>query len=160
MEKKPIDAQRNDLYWMNYALKGAAKAASQDEVPVGAVLVADGAIIAQAYNKREQWHTPLGHAEMICLHQASQKLKSWRLSQATLYVTLEPCVMCAGALVQSRVSRLVFGAYDPKGGAAHSLYQICHDPRLNHRLEVIGGVLEKECAHLLQDFFKKKRQQK
>ena len=160
MEKKTLDAQHNDAYWMKYALKGAAMAARRDEVPVGAVLVYQGQVIAKAYNRREEWHTPLGHAELICLHRASQKLKKWRLSEATLYVTLEPCVMCSGALVQARIGRLVFGAYDPKGGAAHSLYQICHDSRLNHRMEVVGGVLEQECSEELKIFFRKKRQQK
>src|SRR6476619_809043 len=100
VEKSSIDAVRNDEYWMKFALKGAKRAALQDEVPIGAVLVKDGKLVAQAFNKREQWHTPLGHAELLCIHRASQKLKSWRLVDCTLYVTLEPCVMCAGAIVQ------------------------------------------------------------
>jgi tRNA(adenine34) deaminase len=157
VENTSKDAPHNDEYWMEFALKGAKRAALQDEVPIGAVLVRDGKLIAKAFNKREQWHTPLGHAELLCIHLASQKLKSWRLVDCTLYVTLEPCVMCAGAIVQSRIGRLVFGASDPKGGAVRSLFQICEDSRLNHRLQVTGGVCAEECGRVLSEFFKKKR---
>jgi tRNA(adenine34) deaminase len=146
-------------FWMQKALKLAQKAASRGEVPVGAVLVRGDEQISCASNHREEWHTPLGHAEIIVLQRASQSLKAWRLLNCTLYVTLEPCVMCAGALVQSRVERVVFGAADPKGGALKSLYQIGSDPRLNHRLEWIGGILETECSQVLKDFFKLRRQQ-
>ena len=142
---------------MNLALNLARRAAVQNEVPVGALLVANGAIIAKSFNKKEQWKTPLGHAEMICIHRASQKLGRWRLSDATLYVTLEPCVMCAGLLVQARLGRLVFGALDPKGGGITSLYQIASDPRLNHRLQVTGGILQDNCGLILSDFFRRKR---
>lgn len=142
---------------MEKALQLAEKAARRDEVPVGAILVIDGKKVAQAFNRREQWNTPLGHAEMICIHRASQKLKRWRLSDATLYVTLEPCVMCAGLLVQSRVGKVVYGATDPKGGGVSSLYQITSDPRLNHRLELVPGILKEACGEILSKFFREKR---
>ena len=148
---------KSDEYWMEKALKLAQKAALRGEVPVGALLVKDGKMVAFASNRREEWHTPLGHAELICLQRASQKLKAWRLTDSTLYVTLEPCVMCAGALVQSRVKRLVYGAEDPKGGAVKSLFQIADHPKLNHRIEIVSGVLESECSQVLKDFFKKRR---
>ena len=147
----------NDIKWMSKALALAKRAAEQDEVPVGAILVIDNKIIARAHNKKEQWTSPLGHAELICLERAAQKLKSWRLSGATLYVTLEPCLMCSGAMIQSRIDRVVFGARDPKGGAVTSLYQVLSDPRLNHRVEITEGVLEKECGEILSDFFRMKR---
>ena len=150
--------QHDDVYWMKKALGLAEKAASQGEVPVGALLVIDHRIISKSFNKREQWKTPIGHAELICLHRASQKLGRWRLSDATLYVTLEPCVMCAGVLVQSRVGRLVYGATDPKGGGIHSLFQLSEDPRLNHRFPVTAGVLAEECGQILTHFFRQKRQ--
>lgn len=146
-----------DEFWMKKALRLAAKAAEQDEVPIGAVLVKENRLIAQAYNLREKIHSPLGHAELIALHKASQKLGQWRLSGCTLYVTLEPCVMCAGALHQSRIDRVVFGAFDQKAGALHTLYKIGEDQRLNHRFSAQGGVLESECADLLKTFFKNKR---
>lgn len=152
-----IDAMHNDEYWMGKALELARKAEKLGEVPVGALLVVDGKVLASSINRRETWTTPLGHAELICLHRASQKLKSWRVLESTLYVTLEPCVMCAGALVQARVSRVVFGAYDPKGGGVTSLFKIGTDERLNHRFEVTGGVYESECSQMLKTFFKQKR---
>jgi len=150
-------APRDDQYWMAKALKLAKKAELQDEVPVGAVLVIKDRPIAWAFNKKEQWHSPLGHAELITLQKASQKLKRWRLSDATLYVTLEPCVMCAGALIQARIKRLVFGTRDPKGGAITSLFSVGSDKRLNHQIEISEGVLQKECSEILSSFFKKKR---
>ncbi len=145
-------------FWMQKALKLAEKAASRGEVPVGAIIVRDDEKVSSASNRREEWHTPLGHAELIALQRASQSLKAWRLLGCTLYVTLEPCVMCAGALVQARVDQVVYGAHDPKGGGLKSLYQIGTDPRLNHRFELIGGVMEQECSQVLKDFFKLKRQ--
>lgn len=151
------NAMHNDEYWMSEALKLARFAESLGEVPVGALLVVNGKLVAKAMNRRETWLTPLGHAELICLHRASKKLKSWRILQSTLYVTLEPCVMCAGALVQSRVSRVVYGATDPKGGAINSLFSIGNDKRLNHQFAVTGGVMEKECSELLKNFFKSRR---
>lgn len=152
--------QNNDIRYMRLALKLAKKAASKDEVPVGAVLVGPEGVVAYGYNLRETIQSPLAHAEMLALHTASRKMKSWRMPGLTLYVTLEPCVMCAGALVQSRISRVVYGASDPKGGGAQSLYQILNDTRLNHQIEVISGVLESDCSQILKDFFKKKRLQK
>ena len=146
-------------FWMKKALRLAEKAAKRGEVPVGAILVKGDEQISSASNRREEWHTPLGHAELIALQRASQTLKAWRLLDCTLYVTLEPCVMCAGALVQARVSRVVYGAIDPKGGGLKSLYQIGDDSRLNHRFELIGGVLENECSQILKDFFKQRRLQ-
>lgn len=160
MEKTHNNAAQTDEKWMKYALRLAKQAAQRGEVPIGAILVQDNQIIAKAMNRKEEWLTPLGHAELICLHRASQNQKKWRLAGATLYVTLEPCSMCAGALVQARIDRIVFGARDPKGGAVESLYQICDDPRLNHRMQVTGGVLEKECGEILSKFFRNRRQDK
>ncbi|MBX2987886.1 MAG: tRNA adenosine(34) deaminase TadA [Bdellovibrionaceae bacterium] len=151
----------SDEDYMKMALKWAEKAAKRDEVPIGAVLVAaDGTVISHGYNMRENWKTPLAHAEIIAIQTAAKKLQQWRLLDTTLYVTLEPCPMCAGALVQARVGRLVYGATDPKAGATESLYRICSDARLNHRLEITRGVLEKECGEILTGFFRRKRQQK
>jgi tRNA(adenine34) deaminase len=150
-------AEQNDEYWMGKALALAKIATSKQEVPVGAILVNNQQIVATAYNLREKLNSPLAHAELIALQRGSQKLNSWRLIDCTLYVTLEPCVMCAGALVQARIQRLVYGAADPKGGGVKSLYEITQDSRLNHRLQVTSGVLAEECANLLKDFFKKRR---
>ena len=146
-------------YWMKFALKLAKKAGERDEVPVGAILVGpEGKIISQGQNIKESLTTPIGHAEIQALHRAGKSLKAWRMTGTTLYVTLEPCLMCAGALIQARVSKVVFGAYDPKGGALSSLYTVGQDPRLNHQIEVSGGILENECSQLLKDFFKRKRE--
>lgn len=151
----------NDEKYMRLALKYAQKAAEIDEVPIGAVLVAkDGRVLATGYNRRETWKTPLGHAELLAIHRASRKLNQWRLLDTTLYVTLEPCAMCAGALVQARVGRIVYGARDPKAGAVHSLYEICNDSRLNHRIPVTPDVLGEECGKMLSDFFRAKRKSK
>lgn len=144
---------------MAKALLLAAKAAEQGEVPVGALLVKDGKIIARGFNKKEQWLTPLGHAEAICLHRAARRMKSWRLSGATLYVTLEPCLMCAGAIIHSRIENVVYGARDPKTGACESLYKTLNDPRLNHQVNIISGVLEEDCSEVLKKFFKSRREQ-
>jgi tRNA(adenine34) deaminase len=147
----------DDEKWMRLALKLAKRAAALGEVPVGAVLVGPDGIIAQGFNQRETLNTPLGHAEATTLHRAAKRLQSWRLENTTLYVTLEPCLMCAGALLQARVSRVVYGANDPKGGAVESLYKTFQDKRLNHQIEITAGVLEKQCAQLLQDFFQQRR---
>ena len=147
----------DDETHMRAALREARRALEDDEVPVGAVVVHEGRVIGRAYNQRERLRDPTAHAEMIALTQASAALEDWRLAGATLYVTLEPCLMCAGALVNARVTRVVFGAKDPRGGACGSLYNVGVDPRLNHRFEVTGGVLEAECAELLHSFFTKKR---
>lgn len=142
---------------MRAALREARRALEDEEVPVGAVVVHAGRVIGRAYNQRERLKDPTAHAEMIALTQASAALESWRLEGATLYVTLEPCLMCAGGLVNARISRVVFGAKDPRGGACGSLYNVGIDPRLNHRFEIVGGVLEPECAELLHEFFTGKR---
>lgn len=143
---------------MKQALKWAAKAETLGEVPIGAVLVSkDGEVLSYGYNRRETWNTVLGHAELLALHRASKKLGAWRLIDTTLYVTLEPCAMCAGALVQARVGRIVYGARDPKAGAVHSLYEICNDQRLNHQIPITSGVLEEECGDVLRAFFKRRR---
>ncbi len=142
---------------MKAALREAAKAAAEGEVPVGAVVVRAGKIIGRAHNQRECLRDPTAHAEMIALTQTAEALGRWRLDGATLYVTLEPCLMCAGALVCGRVDRVVFGAADPKAGACGSLYQVGLDSRLNHRFDVEGGLLEEECGTILREFFKGKR---
>ena len=152
------DLRLTDEKYMRLALKKAKAAAQIDEVPVGAVLVsADGRILSQASNIRETLNSTLGHAELVAIHRACKKLNSWRLIDCTLYVTLEPCFMCAGALVQSRIGRVVYGTVDPKGGALHSLAQLGQDTRLNHQFEITAGVLADECSKILKEFFKKKR---
>jgi tRNA(adenine34) deaminase len=139
---------------MRLALNEARAAADHNDVPVGAVLLdPSGATVAAAGNERELGQDPTAHAELLTLRRAAETLGSWRLTDHTLVVTLEPCTMCAGALVLARVSRLVFGAYDAKAGAVTSLWDVVRDPRLNHRVEVRGGVLEAECGALLRDFF-------
>jgi len=145
------------LYYMGEALKEAEKAASNMEVPIGAVLVIENEIAARDHNRREELNDPTAHAEILVLKQASRIKKSWRLSEATLYVTLEPCPMCAGAMVQARIESLVYGASDPKAGAVHSLYSIPTDKRLNHYVKVKEGVMEKECSALLKEFFRLRR---
>jgi tRNA(adenine34) deaminase len=143
---------------MEMALQEAEGAAAEDEVPVGAVIVSfrEG-VIARARNQRELLNDPTAHAEMIAITQAAQALRSWRLEECALYVTLEPCPMCAGAIVQARLPLVVYGAADPKAGACDTLYRITNDPRLNHRAQVIGGVLADRCAGILSAFFSKKR---
>ena len=142
---------------MKAALKEAQKAAAEDEVPVGCVVVKDGKIIARGRNHREKTQCATRHAEMVAIEKACKKVGYWRLCGCTLYVTLEPCPMCAGALVNARVEKLVFGAYDQKAGAAQTLYHIPSDERLNHRMEVVGGVLEAPCREILSEFFRNKR---
>jgi tRNA(adenine34) deaminase len=148
----------DDQAFMERALGLARQAAVVGEVPVGAVAVRDGAVVGEAFNRREMDRDPLAHAELLALRQASQRLDAWRLTGVTLYATLEPCAMCAGALVQARVSRLVFGARDPKAGAVGSLYNLAQDGRHNHRVEVTAGVLEAESGELLKEFFRKLRE--
>jgi tRNA(adenine34) deaminase len=145
-------SQWNDS--MQLALDQARLAATRGDVPVGAVVI-DQAwnVLASAGNEREIRHDPTAHAELLALREASRRLRSWRLTGLTLVVTLEPCTMCAGALVLARIARLVFGAFDPKAGAVSSLFDVVRDPRLNHRVEVRGGVLAAECSALLKDFF-------
>jgi tRNA(adenine34) deaminase len=142
---------------MRLALDEARAAFDEEEVPVGAVVVCRGRVIAAAHNQREALRDPTAHAEMIAITQAAEALGSWRLDDCTLYVTLEPCPMCAGAIVQARVPLVVFGAADPKAGACVSLYSIASDSRLNHRSELVRGVLEAECGDILKEFFAAKR---
>ena len=143
--------------WMQLAVEEARVAATEDEVPVGAVILSGGRVIASGHNQREQLADPTAHAEMIALTQAAASLGSWRLDNCVLYVTLEPCPMCAGAILQARVPCVVWGAADPKAGAVESLYRLFEDSRLNHRVEHVGHVLEAECGRLLSDFFREKR---
>jgi tRNA(adenine34) deaminase len=150
----------SDSEYMRLALAAARQAASRGEIPVGAVIISAGQVIATAYNDREERQTPLGHAEITAIQLAAQHLGSWRLDNAELYVTLEPCIMCAGAILQARISRLIFGCRDPKAGAIESLYRLCNDQRLNHQLPVTAGVLANESAALLSDFFARLRIQK
>jgi tRNA(adenine34) deaminase len=147
----------NDAEAMGLALAEARRAGAAGEVPVGAVVVAGDQVIGAAGNRRQTDRDPTAHAEILALRRAAASLGSWRLSDATLYVTLEPCPMCAGALVAGRVGRLVFGAPDPKAGACGSLYNLCVDPRLNHELPVLAGVRESECAEVLRDWFASRR---
>jgi tRNA(adenine34) deaminase len=143
--------------FMRRALEQARMAFDAGEVPVGAVIVKDGRIIGEAHNQRETLQDPTAHAEMIALTQAAQAVGHWRLLDCTLYVTLEPCPMCAGAIVQARLPTVIYGCTDPKAGACHTLYQITDDSRLNHQATVLGGVLQAECRGILQEFFAQQR---
>ena len=149
----------NEKY-MRAAMKEAHKAELKDEVPIGAVIVYDGKIIARAHNTRQTKQISTHHAEILCIEKACRKLNSWRLEGCDLYVTLEPCPMCAGAIQQSRIRKVVFGAYDPKGGFFGSNFNINEVKGLNHYPEVEGGILKEETAQLLKDFFKKKRERR
>lgn len=143
--------------FMREAIKEAKKALAADEVPVGCVIVCEGRVISRAYNKREKLQNATAHAEMLCIQKACKKLKAFRLNCCEMYVTLEPCPMCAGAIINARLNKLYFGAYDPKGGACGTLYNITEDKRLNHRAKTEGGLLKEECAELLKNFFGGKR---
>jgi len=140
-------------YWMELALREAARAAEEGEVPVGAVIVHNSMVVGRGYNRPEGLKDATAHAEILAIGAASETLGDWRLEDCTIYVTLEPCPMCAGAIVQARIPLLVYGAPDPKAGACGTLYNIVDDPRLNHRVEVITGVMEEESAALLKAFF-------
>ena len=146
-----------DLRWMRHALQLAERAKTLGEVPVGAVLVKNDELVAEGWNQPIASHDPSAHAEMVAMRAAAQVLKNYRLNDLTLYVTLEPCVMCAGAIIHARLSRLVFGADDAKAGAVRSVYDVIAQPRLNHRLDWTGGVLADECGAVLTTFFKNKR---
>ena len=146
-----------DQLFMQRALVLAQRAAEEEEVPVGAVVVVDGHVIGEGWNQPIRSHDPSAHAEMVALRAAAKKLGNYRLTDATLYVTLEPCVMCAGAIVHARVKRLVFGALDPKAGAGSSVYDVLSRPRLNHTVMCEGGVLEGEASALLKEFFRARR---
>ena len=143
---------------MRLALKEAYTAFSEDEVPVGAVLVLDDKVVAYAHNRREFENDPTAHAELIVLRKSASEIDNWRLTGSTLYVTKEPCVMCAGAMVNARLTRLVYGCRDSRYGAVASQYQIASDARLNHRVDVFSGILENECSDILKKFFKVRRQ--
>ena len=147
----------NDEEYMGLALVEARKAYELGEVPIGAVVVKDGEVIATAYNLRETGHDATAHAEVLAVRKACEKIGHWRLTGATLYVTIEPCPMCAGALVMSRIDRLVYGAADYKAGAVESLFNITNHSRLNHRIKVRAGVREEECRNLMKDFFRERR---
>jgi tRNA(adenine34) deaminase len=144
-------------HFMRLALQEAQRALDEDEVPIGAVIVHEEHVIASAHNQREQLRDPTAHAEMIAITQAAQSLESWRLDDCILYVTLEPCPMCAGAIIQARIPWVVYGAADPKAGAVHTLYQLLADPRLNHRCQTVSGVLADQCGAVLTEFFRSKR---
>ena len=146
-----------DKQFMEMALAQAQAAFTADEVPVGAVIVQGSRLLAEARNQREELSDPTAHAEMIAITQAAAAVGSWRLEDCTLYVTLEPCPMCAGAILQARIPRVVYGADDPKAGALHSLYQLGNDHRLNHRVESVGGLLADRCGGILTEFFASKR---
>jgi tRNA(adenine34) deaminase len=143
----------NDLDFMKIALQEAQDAAAANEVPIGAVLIKDGEIIARGNNRTIRDCDPTAHAEIVALREAARACENYRLMGTTLYVTLEPCVMCAGAIIQARIARVVYGADDPKGGAAHSCFQVLSHDRLNHRVEVTGGVMVEETGAVLQNFF-------
>ena len=157
--KKSVLVKDVDERFMRVAIEAAGIAEENGDVPIGAVIVYKNQIIGKAYNQREQLKDPTAHAEIIALTQAAAFLESWRLSGCTMYVTLEPCPMCAGALVLSRMDRLVYGCDDPKTGACKSLYNIVQDERLNHKLEVTSGVLEEQCREQLQGFFARRREE-
>jgi tRNA(adenine34) deaminase len=146
-----------DEYFMRLALREAERAMEHDDVPIGAVIVHEGEVLATGRNEREERQDPTAHAEVLALREAAEKLGSWRVLDSVLYVTLEPCAMCAGAIVLARVPRVVFGAWDPKAGAAGSVLDILAQPQLNHRPEVSGGLLAEECGALLSSFFASRR---
>ncbi|MCI9040245.1 tRNA adenosine(34) deaminase TadA [Dubosiella newyorkensis] len=150
----------NEIDWMKKAILQAKVAMKKNEVPIGCVIVKDGKIIARAHNLRESQQIATKHAELIAIERACKKLKTWRLEDCDLYVTLEPCPMCAGAIILSRIRSVTFGAYDPKGGCAGSCADLFHVKGFNHYPEVHGGILEEECAQLLKDFFRQKRKEK
>jgi tRNA(adenine34) deaminase len=147
----------SDASYMDLALEEARKAGAIDEVPVGAVIVSGGEIIGRGFNRPISSHDPMAHAEIIAMREAAQNVRNYRLSSASVYSTVEPCMMCAGAMIHARIARLVFGTPDPKAGAAGSIYNVLTDPRLNHRVEVVSGIREDECASLLRNFFAKRR---
>ncbi len=144
-------------YWMEIALNEAIKAFDKDEIPIGAIVVKDDKIIGRGFNQKELLNDPTAHAEIIALTSAANTLNEWRLNDCQIYVTKEPCPMCAGAIMNARVAKIYFGMYDEEAGCCGSLYQICRDPRFNHQSTVNGGVLEAECTQLVKDFFYEKR---
>ena len=149
--------EERDRAFMDIALEEARAAASEGEVPIGAIVVCDGEVVARAHNRRETARDPSAHAEFSAMCQAARALDRWRLTGCTVYVTLEPCLMCAGLMVNARVDRCVYGAADPKGGAVGTLFDVSHDERLNHEFQVSSGVRQEECAQVLRDFFRERR---
>jgi tRNA(adenine34) deaminase len=154
---QPSETDMTDEECMKIAFREAEKALESDDVPVGAVIMHEGNLIAKAHNQRELLRDPTAHAEMIAITQAASHIGSWRLDDTTMYVTLEPCAMCAGAMVLARIPRLVFGAWDPKAGAAGSVMDILRHSKLNHRVEITSGVMEGECGSILKEFFARLR---
>ena len=150
----------DNIKFMKLALAAAQAAAGRGEIPVGAIVVCDGEVVGAGYNRREERQSPLGHAEIEAIEEASRHFGSWRLNECDIYVTLEPCIMCTGAILQARMRRLVFGCLDAKAGAVESLYRLCEDRRLNHQLPVTGGVLASEAAAMIAEFFQRLREQK
>ena len=150
----------NDEYYMKLAIEEAKKAQNIGEVPIGAIIVKDDEVIARSHNLRETAQLPTAHAEHIAIERASKVVGSWRLEECKLYVTLEPCVMCAGAIVMSRIPKVVYGATDPKGGCSGSLMNLLEESQFNHRAEIVKGVLEQECGDLLRNFFRELRLKK
>lgn len=151
-----------DIYkqWMGEAIAEARKAFEKGEVPIGAIAVVGEKIVGRAHNVRESTNNPLGHAEILLIESLARKGESWRLGEITIYVTCEPCLMCAGAMLQARIPRVVYGCADPKAGAMGSVYDVSDDARLNHRIEVMAGVMADECGEMLSDFFRKLREKK
>ena len=149
--------EAEDARFMRLALREARRALEEDEVPVGAVVVHGGQVIGRAHNRPVHLHDPSGHAEILALRRAGRKLANYRLSECSLYVTIEPCAMCAGAMVQARLRRVVFGAHDPKAGAAGSVLEVLNHPKLNHQAKVLSGVLADDCALILREFFRARR---
>lgn len=154
-----MNGNKKDQLWMKEALKEAKKAFQKKEVPIGAVIVHQNKVIGRGHNQVESLNDPTAHAEILAIGAASNYLNSWRLSGASIYVTIEPCIMCAGAIVLTRIHKLFFGAFDPKKGGCGSLYNILQDKRLNHHVEIVTNVLEKDCMGLLNQFFKEIRQE-
>jgi len=152
--------KKDHYYWMQRALSEARKAEDKDEVPIGCVIVRQGRIIGRGHNLRESSQDPSAHAEMLAIRKAARKLGSWRLLDTTLYVTLEPCTMCMGAIILSRIPQVVFGCYDPKGGAAGSVYNLSNNSQLNHSIELIPRIMEQECSEILSNFFSMLRKRK
>ena len=158
MQKNTVEMRsQGDTAWMELALEQARLAAEAGEVPVGALVIRDGEIVAQGHNRNLLDHDPTAHAEIVALRQAAKRLGNHRLGGCTVYATIEPCSMCAGALIHARVARLVYGASDPKAGAAGSVLQVLNHPDLNHKIEVTAGILPERCSEILQEFFRRKR---
>jgi tRNA(adenine34) deaminase len=153
-------SEKSHEHWMNRAISEARKAEAKNEVPIGCVILHEGKIIARGHNLRESTQDPAAHAELIAIRKAARKLGSWRLLNCTLYVTLEPCTMCMGAIILARIPTVVFGCYDPKGGAAGSLFDLSSDPRLNHQVKLVPNIQATECSGLLSSFFSELRVRK